>query len=105
MATIRADTEKSKDSEIRNCFEKWAIITRDQFVSNIVKLGLTMEFAEVPVCQFVTNLNLPSAEIEIIDAEISKLLSKDVIVNTTRELRDYFQDFYEDQKMVIVEWS
>ena len=62
-----------------------------------------MEFAEVPVCQFVKHLNLPSAEIEIIDAEISKLLSKDVIVNTTRELRDYFQDFYEDQKMVIVE--
>ena len=105
MATMRADTEKSKDGNIKNCFEKWAIITRDQFVSNIVKLGLTMEFAEVPVCQFVTNLNLPSAEIEIIDAEISKLLSKDVIVNTTRELRDYFQDFYEDQKMVIVEWS
>ena len=28
-------------------------------------------------------------EIEIIDAEISKLLSKDVIVNTTREPNDY----------------
>ena len=98
MATMRADTEKSKDGNIRNCFEKWAIITRDQFVSNIVKLGLTMEFAEVQVCQFVPPLNLSSAETEIIDAEISKLLSKDVIVNTTREPRDYFQDFYEDHK-------
>ena len=48
-----------------------------------------MEFAEVPVCQFVPPLNLSFVEIEIIDAEISKLLSKGVIENATREPNDY----------------
>ena len=47
-----------------------------------------MEFAEVPVCQFVPPLNFSPAETEIIDAEISKLLSKGVIINTTRESKD-----------------
>ena len=77
-----------KSSNITNCFEKWANITQDQFVLNIVKFGLTMEFAEVPECQFVPPLNFSPVETEIIDAEISKLLGKGVIVNTTRETSD-----------------
>ena len=52
METLRADVEKFKGSNITNCFEKWANITQDQFVLNIVKFGLTMEFAEVSVCQY-----------------------------------------------------
>ena len=47
-----------------------------------------MEFAEVPVCQFVPPLNFSTVETEIIDAEISKLLTKGVIVNTNREPSD-----------------
>ena len=53
------------------------------------KVWLTIEFAQVPVYQFVPPLNFSSMETEIIDAEISKLLSKGVIVNTTREPNDY----------------
>ena len=50
-----------------------------------------MEFAEVPLCQFVP----PSpVETEIIDAEISKLLSKSVIVNSTREPNDYVSSIF-----------
>ena len=89
MDTLRADVEKFKGGNITNCFEKWANITQDQFVLNIVKFGLTMEFAEVPVCQFVPPLNFSPVETENIDAEISKFLSKGVIVNTTREPSDY----------------
>ena len=48
-----------------------------------------MEFAEVSVCQFVPPLNFSPVETEVIDAEIFKLLSKVVIVNTTREPNDY----------------
>ena len=48
-----------------------------------------MEFAEVPVCQFVAPLNFSPVESQIIDAEISKLFSKGVILNTTREPNDY----------------
>ena len=48
-----------------------------------------MEFVEVPVCQFVPPLNFFPVKTEIIDADISKLLSKGVIVNTTRESNDY----------------
>ena len=33
-----------------NCFEKWANIKQDKFVLYMPKFGLTMEFAEVPVC-------------------------------------------------------
>ena len=48
-----------------------------------------MEFVKVPVCQFVPPLNFSSVETEIIDAEISKLLRKGVVVNTNREANDY----------------
>ena len=99
METLRAEVEKFKGGNITNCFEKLANITQDQFVLNIVKFGLTMEFAEVPLCHFVPPLNFSPGETEIIDAEISKLLSKGVIVNTTREPNDYVSsNFYKDQK-------
>ena len=39
-----------------------------------------MEFAEVPWCQFGPTLNFSPAETEIIDAEISKLLSKGIMI-------------------------
>ena len=88
METLRIEVEKFKGGNITNSFEKWANITQDQFVLNIVKFGLTMEFPEVPVRQFVPPLNFSPAETEIIDAEISKLLSKGVIVNTITETND-----------------
>ena len=88
METLRVGVEKFKGSNMTVCFEKWANITQDHFVLNIVKFGLTMEFAEVPVCQFVPPLNFSPVETEIIDADISKLLTKGVIVNTTREPND-----------------
>ena len=47
MVTLRVDVEKLKDGNITNC---WANITQDQFLLHIVKFGLTMEFAEAPVC-------------------------------------------------------
>ena len=50
METLRVEVEKFKDSNITNSFEKWANVTQDQVVLNIVKFGLTMEFAEVPLC-------------------------------------------------------
>ena len=56
-----------------------------------------MEFAQVPVQQFAPPLNFFPVETEIIDAEIFKVLSKCVIVNTTREPNDYFLAL-EDQK-------
>ena len=89
METLRADVETFKGDNKINCFEKWANITQDQFVLNIVKFGLTIEFAEVPVFQFVPALNFFPVETEIIDAEFPKLFSKSVIVNTTREPNDY----------------
>ena len=72
---------------VTNCFEKRANITQDQSVLKIVRFGLTIEFAEVQL--FVPPLNFSPLETEIIDAEISKLLSKSVIVNTTRETNYY----------------
>ena len=79
MVTLRADVEKFKGSNITNCFEKWANIAQDQFVLYILKFLLIIE---VPVCQFVSSWNFSPAETEMIDAEISKLLSKGVIINT-----------------------
>ena len=94
VETLRAEVEKFKGGNITNCFEKWANITQDQFVLNIVQFGLTMEFAEVPLCQFVPSLKFSPGETEIIDSEISKLLSKGVIVKTTREPNDYVSSIF-----------
>ena len=53
---LRAEVEKFKGGNITKCFEKWGNITQDQFVLNIAKFGLTMEFAEVPMCLVCTTL-------------------------------------------------
>ena len=87
METLRAEEEKFKCGNITNSFKKWASITQDQFVLNIVQFGLTMEFVKVPVCQFLPPMNFSPVETEMIDAEFSKLLSK--YVNTNREPNDY----------------
>ena len=94
METLTAEVENFKGSNITNYFEKWANTTQDQFVLNIVKFGLTMEFAEVPECQFVPPLNFSLMETEIIDWEISKLLGKGVIVKTNREPNDYVSSIF-----------
>ena len=98
VETLRAEMEKFKGGNITNCFEKWANITQDHFVLNIVKFGLTMEFAEVTLCRFVPPLNFSPGETEIIDAEIFKLLSKSVIVNTTRQPNDYVSSIFRRTK-------
>ena len=49
MVTLRVNVEIFKSGSI-NCFEKWANIKQDKFVLYMPKFGLTMEFAEVPVC-------------------------------------------------------
>ena len=50
MVILKVNMEKFKGGSITNCCEKLANITQDQFVLCILKFGLTMEFAEVPVC-------------------------------------------------------
>ena len=87
VQTLRADVKIFKGGNIANFFV--LIITQNQFSLNIVKFPLTMEFAKVAMCQFVPLLNFCFVEIEIIDAEISKLLSKGAIVNTIREPSHY----------------
>ena len=48
--------------------------------------------------------NFSPVETEIIDAEVSKLLSKGVIVKTTRESKIMFPGFLQGpKKMVIIE--
>ena len=89
MVVLRADVEKFNGGNITNCFEKWASITQYQVVLNIIKFDITMKFAELQVCQFVPPLNFSPVETEIIDAEFFELLSKGVIVNTTKEPNDY----------------
>ena len=100
METLRADMEKFKGSNIINCFEKWAKNTQDRSLLNIVKFGLTMEFSEVPACQFVTPLNLSPVETKIIDAEISKLPCKAVILNTTRKHNQVSRIFTRTKKLI-----
>ena len=72
METLRAEVEKFKGGNITNCCEKWANITQDQFVLNIVKFGLTMEFAKAPLCHFVPALNFSPGDTEIINTETSQ---------------------------------
>ena len=40
MVTLRGDVEKLKGGNITNCFEKWANITREQFVLYILMLDI-----------------------------------------------------------------
>ena len=62
-----------------------------------------MEFAQVLVHQFVPPLNFFPVETEIINTEIFKVLSKCVIVNTTREPNDYISSTRGPKKIVTME--
>ena len=97
MEILRADVEKFKGGNITNCFEKWANITQDQFVLSIVNVCFNYGICRSTNVSVCTTLKFSPAETEIIDTEISKLLSKDVIVKTTREPNDYVY-FYKNQK-------
>ena len=57
-----------------------------------------MGFSEVPVCRLVPTLNFSPVETEIVDAEVSKLLSKGVIVNTTRKPNDNVSSIFTSNK-------
>ena len=92
LETLRVQLAKFKGGNITNCFERANIFL------NIVKFDLTIEFAKVPVYQFVQPLNFSPVETEIIYAENSKLLSKRVIVNTTREANDYVSSIFTRNK-------
>ena len=63
-----------------------------------------MKFAKVPVCQFLPPLNFSPVETEIIHAEISKRLSKGLIVNTTYLIIMFPGFFQGPKKIVVIEW-
>ena len=102
METLRAEVEKFKGGNI-TVLKMGKYYTRSVCFKYIAKFCLTMEFAQVQVHQFVPPLNFFPVETEIIDTEIFKVLSKCVIVNTTREPNNYVSSIRGPKKMVIME--
>ena len=98
METLRAEVEKFKGGNITNCFEKWANITQDQFVLNIVKFGLTMEFAKIPVCQFVPPLNFSLMEKLLMQKFPNLSVKVYIILNTTRKPNNYVSSIFTKTK-------
>ena len=78
--------------------KKWANITQDQFVLNIVQFGLTMEFAKIPVCQFVPPLNFSLMKKLLMQKFANLSVKVYNILNTTREPKDYVSSIFTKTK-------
>ena len=83
---------------IRYCYHNWRQITKDPWVLDIVSKGLRLDFTELPEGQNSHSHPLSSAEDQIISEEITKLLSKKVIVETVREENDFVSGVFTRDK-------
>ena len=64
---------------IKNHFLTWKSITSNDFILNIVKNGLTIDFVDIAIAPHPHIRTFSDQEVTIIDNEISQLLSKNVI--------------------------
>ena len=58
------------------------------------KYDVTMKFEETPIWQFVPSLNFSDTESELINAEIPKVIHKNIFLHTVRKPNDYISGIF-----------
>ena len=82
--------ENYKAGKITQHYSKWESITSDPTILDIVYNGLKLDFQiDIPSCK-PYQYSRTARETEIINSEIQKLLTKEVIQETTVEADDFF---------------
>ena len=78
--------------------KNWKKITSDKYILDIVTNGLRLDFKEIPKNRQYQFRTLKNDELDIVKAEVDKLLSKQVICESRRERNDYLSNVFTRKK-------
>ena len=78
--------------------KNWKKITSDKYILDIVTNGLRLDFKEIPKNRQYQFRTLKNDELDIVKAEVDKLLSKQVICESRREKNDYLSNVFTRNK-------
>ena len=78
--------------------KNWKKITSDKYILDIVTNGLRLDFKEIPTNRQYQFRTLKNDELDIVKAEVDKLLSKQVICESRREKNDYLSNVFTRNK-------
>ena len=74
--------------------KNWKKITSDKYILDIVTNGLRLDFKEIPKNRKYQFRTLKNDEVDIVETEVYKLLSKRVICKSKRERNDYLPNVF-----------
>ena len=95
MNDLKNEVLDYKAANIQQYLRAWIDITNDKFIIDIVREGLKVDFmAYPPSSNEAVQCVFGPSEILIIDSEINKLLSKKVIMATTRQDGDFLSSIF-----------
>ena len=76
----------------------WKKLRSDKYILDIVTNGLRLDFKEIPKNRQYQFRTLKNDELDIVKAEVDKLLSKQVICESRREKNDYLSNVFTRNK-------
>ena len=94
MSLLLHEVSTFKAGSIACFLHNWEELTTDNFIINIVKHGLALDFIQLPEQESHRPCRLTQLELESIDLEIEKLLSKKVIVPTVSEPEQFISNLF-----------
>ena len=78
--------------------KNWKKLTSDKYILDIVTNGLRLDFKEFPDNRQYQFRPLKNDELDVVKAEVDKLLSKQVICESRRERNDYLSNVFTRNK-------
>ena len=78
--------------------KNWKKLTSDKYILDIVTNGLRLDFKEFPENRQYQFRPLKNDELNVVKAEVDKLLSKQVICESRREINDYLSSVFTRNK-------
>ena len=78
--------------------KNWKKLTSDKYILDIVTNGLRLDFKEFPENRQYQFRPLKNDELNVVKAEVDKLLSKQVICESRRERNDYLSNVFTRNK-------
>ena len=78
--------------------KNWKKLTSDKYILDIVTNRLRLDFKEIPKNRQYQFRTLKNDELDIVKAEVDKLLSKQVICESRRERNDYLSNVFTRNK-------
>jgi len=91
---LRIEVLQYTAGNIKNYLQYWFTLTKNPWILKIIQYGLKLDFIDIP-CQNKYNQNtLSIEELDIIDLEIEKLLTKKVVTYSKHEPGEFISGLF-----------